>query len=66
MVDIMDMEDIFSELLKITIKKPYFRELKVKQLIAEVKDFVDDQKNIECNNCRGKKFKVMKEPWQVQ
>lgn len=73
MVDIMDMEDIFEELVYKTIKDIWLNaeasgktEMQnismdlVKKITAEVADFVDDQKNIACNNCKGKKFKYMK------
>ena len=67
MVDIMDMEDIFYEL----IKKRFMCKMAPARLLAikireEVEDFVEAQQTIKCNNCKGKKFKTMKEPWQVQ
>ena len=67
MVDIMDMEDIITEILA-----PYFTErpkidrIIAKKLIKEVSDYVEAQQTIACNNCKGKKFKNMKEAWQVQ
>ena len=66
MVDILDMEDIIETIL---IEEPSIREeiasYLTHKLIKEVADFVDHQKNIACNNCKGKKFKTMKEPWQA-
>ena len=71
MVDIMDMEDIISDILK---KNPYSQKRKMYDhvvefyltpIMEEIKDFVDCQKNIACNNCMGKKFKFVKEPCQV-
>ena len=65
MVDIMDMEDIFYEILvkyPLSITQTRFV---IKKLIEEVKDFVDNQKNIACANCKGYKFKNLKERWQV-
>ena len=66
MVDIMDMEDIFYEILK-----KYFvgafrrRRMVTKKLIREVESFVDAQKNIACNNCKGYKFSKLKEACEV-
>lgn len=65
MVDILDMEDIFTEILISRLINKTSARLIAIRLIEEVADFVDDQKNIACNNCKGKKFKDMKEPWQV-
>lgn len=66
MVDIMDMEDIFYDL----IKERFLCRMEPARLLAirickEVEDFVEAQQTIACNNCKGKKFKVMKEMWQV-
>ena len=68
----MDMEDIFYEIIKnyprlnkdnpINMAEARLMAIKITK---EVEDFVDDQKNIACNNCKGKKFKVMKEQWQA-
>ena len=66
MVDIIDMEDIFTEVLVSRLIERAPARLIAIRLIKEVADFVDDQKNIACNNCKGKKFKIMKEAWQVQ
>lgn len=78
MVDIMDMEDIFSELIhpvinniwvnaeelnKAEIKFQY--NILVNKLIKEVEDFVEAQQTIACANCKGYKFKNLKERWQV-
>ena len=71
MVDIMDMEDIIRGILE---KNPYFSDLEIadhvvefylKKIMPEIKDFVDGQQNIACNNCKGYKFKKIKEPWQA-
>ena len=67
MVDIMDMEDIFYEL----IKKRFMCKMEPARLLAikireEVEDFVEGQQTIECNNCKGRKFKYLKEAWQVR
>ena len=60
----MDMEDIFKDALFPYMGKGLDYKI-IKKLIAEVESFVDDQKNIECVNCKGKKFKTTKEPWQA-
>ena len=65
MVDLFDMEDIFTEVLVSRLIERTPARLIAVRLIKEVQDFVDAQKNIACNNCKGKKFKAMKEPWQV-
>ena len=66
MVDIMDMEDIFYEILeKYFLDPSHLRRMVAKKITKEVEDFVEAQQTIECNNCKGKKFKAMKEPWQV-
>ena len=62
----MDMEDIFDRHLLKFIKDINVREVIVGHLIREVKDFVEDQQTIACANCKGYKFKAMKEAWQVQ
>lgn len=71
MVDVMDMEDIIREILK---KNPYFQDLEIadhvvefyaEKLIKEVSDFVSSQQHIKCVNCKGYKFKNLKERWQV-
>ena len=63
MVDIMDMEDIIFEI----ILTSGLNANDMAPLIAkEVKDFVEAQQTIKCANCKGKAFKNMKEPWQVQ
>ena len=64
----MDMEDIFYDIIIEWVLEDTKKNgrIIVKRLIKEVEDFVDDQKNIACNNCKGKKFKAMKEAWQVQ
>lgn len=66
MVDIMDMEDIFYQLIKerFMCKMEPARLLAIR-LIKEVEDFVEGQQTIKCNNCKGKKFKKIKEPWQA-
>jgi len=65
MVDIMDMEDIFYKVLRNSlIKKTPARLIAIK-IREEVADFVEAQQTIECNNCKGKKFKNVKEPWQA-
>lgn len=61
MVDILDMEDIIFDII---IGRKPSKDL-VKKIILEVADFVDNQQNIACNNCKGKKFKDLKERWQV-
>ena len=66
MVDLFDMEDIFYQL----IKERFMCRMEPARLLAikireEVEDFVDGQQTIKCNNCKGKKFKIMKEPWQA-
>lgn len=73
MVDILDMEDIFYEIIKnyprLNKKNPINMaeaRLMAIKLIKEVEDFVEGQQTIECNNCKGRKLKYMKEPWQVQ
>ena len=66
MVDIMDMEDIFNEILNsYIINRPNYCSSISKKLIKEVSDFVEAQQTIACNNCKGKKFKNLKEPWQA-
>ena len=66
MVDIMDMEDIFYEILqKGTLNSILAKDLAHK-IILEVADYVEGQQTIECANCKGYKFKKMKEAWQVQ
>ena len=68
MVDIMDMEDIFYEIIKeypgLKINMPQARLIAIK-ITKEVEDFVEGQQTIECNNCKGRKFKYVKEPWEV-
>ena len=68
----MDMEDIIFGILK---KNPYSEKRKMadhianfflKPIMKEIVDFVDGQQTIECNNCRGRKFKYLKEAWQVR
>lgn len=65
MVDVMDMEDIFYEILH----DGFLTELEsreiAKKLIKEVSDFVSSQQHIKCVNCKGYKFKNLKERWQV-
>ena len=61
------MEDIFYDILKEDFgDSTGVSKLVAIRLIKEVESFVDDQKNIACNNCKGKKLKEMKEPWQVR
>ena len=63
----MDMEDIFYDIIKEVFSSRMARtRLIAIRIRKEVEDFVEAQQTIECNNCKGKKFKVMKEPWQVQ
>ena len=66
MVDIMDMEDIFYDLIKerFMCKMAPARLLAIK-IRQEVEDFVEDQQTIACNNCRGKKFKHLKKRCEV-
>ena len=64
MVDIMDMEDIFERTLNLWLDKKTSEYL-AKNIIKEVADFVEAQQTIACAGCKGKKFKVMKEAWQV-
>ena len=68
MVDIGDMEDIFYEILMAyqpaNLGGLTARPLAIK-IRKEVEDFVEGQQTIECNNCKGRKFKYMKEAWQV-
>ena len=62
----MDMEDIFYKVLRNSlIKKTPARLIAIK-IREEVSDYVEAQQTIACNNCKGKKFKAMKEAWQVQ
>ena len=65
MVDIMDMEDIFFQILHdgLLVEKAS-REI-AKRLIKEVSDFVEAQQTIACTNCRGYKFKYLKERCQA-
>ena len=58
MVDILDMEDIFLNLIVewSGADTPKF----VKKLIKEISDFVEGQQTIECANCSGYKFKDLK------
>lgn len=65
MVDIMDMEDIFYEIIQKGIVNHESIHITTIKLIEEVADFVEGQLTIECNNCKGKKFKIVKEPWQA-
>ena len=67
MVDIMDMEDIFYDIILDWAIRGYKTNGRIiaKNIIEEVKDFVDAQKNIACNNCKGKKFKKMREACEV-
>jgi hypothetical protein len=68
MVDIMDMEDI---IFKIIWHIPYLScnrgqaRASTKKIIKEVEGFVEAQQTIACANCKGRKFKFLKEPWQV-
>ena len=66
MVDIMDMEDIFNKILGqyFIDQQNYCRSI-TKKLIKEVSDFVEAQQTIACVNCKGYKFKNLKERWQV-
>ena len=65
MVDIMDMEDIIYEILfERLVKMPAARLLAIK-ICKEVESFVEGQQTIECANCKGFKFKNLKEPWQA-
>ena len=72
MVDIMDMEDIFYDIIKNypRLNKDNPINMAEARLIAikitkEVEDFVEGQQTIACANCKGYKFKAMKEPWQA-
>ena len=69
MVDIMDMEDIFHGIIMSTftleMKVGDFASSLAHKLILEVADYLEAQQTIACNNCKGKKFKAMKEAWQV-
>ena len=67
MFDIMDMEDIFYDIILEWVLEDTKKNGRIvaKRLIKEVVDFVDCQKNIACNNCKGKKFKTIKEAWQA-
>ena len=65
MVDIMDMEDIITNTLKVFIERKETCEQLAKNIIKEVEDFVDYQQTIKCANCKGLKFKKLKDPWQV-
>ena len=60
MVDILDMEDIFEQILcKGHILKSLSSDLAHK-LILEVADYVEAQQTIACANCKGLKFKNLK------
>ncbi len=66
MVDVMDMEDIFYDILeKYFLDPSHLRRMVAKKLIKEVESFVDSQQHIKCVNCKGYKFKNIKERWQV-
>lgn len=66
MVDIDDMHDIFFTILNkdFLIEQPIASAL-AKRIRIEVSDFVEAQQTIKCANCKGRKFKFLKEPWQV-
>ena len=50
MVDIMDMEQIFKEILYPYMGGGLDNKI-IKLLIVEVEDFVEAQQTIKCNNC---------------
>ena len=64
MVDIMDMEDIFYDILTefewVEDIDPINARIMAKKLIKEVADFVSSQQHIKCVNCKGYKFKNLK------
>ena len=62
MVDIMDMEDIFYDILTdyLGIKNMSKARLTAIKITKEVEDFVEAQQTIMCTNCRGYKFKHIK------
>ncbi len=64
MVDIMDMEDIFERTLSIYLDMKTSEYL-AKNIIKEVSDYVSSQQHIACVNCKGYKFKNVKERWQA-
>ena len=68
MVDIMDMEDIFYGIIRgipyKVISQKMAKDLAHK-IILEVADYIEAEQTIECNNCRGKKFKHLKKRCEV-
>lgn len=61
MVDIMDMENIFYDILKEEFKlKMATTRLVAIRIRKEVEDFVEAQQTIACANCKGYKFKNIK------
>ena len=60
MVDIMDMGDIFREILYSELFSHVMSNKLAKRLIREVSDFVEAEQTIACANCRGYKFKNIK------
>ena len=67
MVDIMDMEEIFYEILTdyLGVKSMPKARLTAIKIRNEVEDFVEAEQTIACANCRGYKFKNLKERCQV-
>lgn len=62
MVDILDMEDIFYDIIKENLptnRKGVIR-LVANKIKKEVSDFVEAQQTIACANCKGYKFKNIK------